>query len=662
MSGIYDPHGKNINPLNGKEYSDTYKNLAEMWSNLPCYESKDKFIELLKINNVVLVTADTGSGKTVLVPKFVLHTLDYKGKIIITLPKKNITKSAAKFAAETLDVNLGEYVGFQYRGENMKSKKTNLLYSTDGSVISMFKSDPLIMDYDAVIIDEAHERKIQIDLLLYLMKNAIAKRIGTEKPLKLIIMSATIDETLFDKYYNDLKFAYIHLSGKPHLPIESIFLEKSITNEKDAYVEKGKEIIKKIIKKSKEGDIIFFVTTISECEKISLELSEKHKDAFCMALFSGFPQEMEQYVSNQTKYKELDKKYTRRIFVSTNVAESSLTIDGIVYVVDSGLEISVKYNPTKQINEMKKDLITKAQIKQRKGRTGRTVPGFCYHLYTPDEYEETRDYPESEIMKTDLKNVFVSLLKMYVGLTVSQIKDLFCDFIDPPNEKYIKDGIKYSVDLGMINEETQMLSDIGNLVVETRLDINDGLTLLYAFNISRTVFKKVLIVIIVESFLKKSIDDFFYDDNKSEMKSIYKKLAKDCKKSEHVLLYKLFEYAKTNKLYSIFNKKIIDKISSQYKRQINKLYDVYKEKAIKISTFGNTDNNSDDDKQIILSFNYGYKMNKAYNKNGDFYYNKMKCDMSKAKFKYDKCSTIIFYSNVFYRKLNISIVSPFILK
>jgi HrpA-like RNA helicase len=656
-TGICDVNGENDNPLNGQKYSDTYKNLAQIWSKLPCYDSRDKFLELLKNKNVVLVAAATGSGKTVLVPKFALHYLDYKGKIIVTLPKKNITKSAAKFASETLDVELGEYVGFQFRGENMKSKKTKLLYSTDGSVISMFKMDPLIMEYDIIIIDEAHERKIQIDLLLYLMKNAVEKRADTDKPLKLIIMSATIDETLFEKYYEKLKFAYIYLAGKAHLPIDSIFLEKSIMNEKDGYVEKGKEIINKIVKTSKEGDIIFFVTTISECEKISVELSETHKNAFCMALYSGFPIELEQYISNQEKYKELNKNYTRRIFVSTNVAESSLTIDGIIYVVDSGLEISVKYNPDKQINEMKKGLITKAQIKQRKGRTGRTVAGYCYHLYTPEEYEETRDYPESEIMKTDLKNVCLSLLKMYPELTVEKLKKLFNDFIDPPYKNYIKDGIKYSIDLGMIDDKTEQLSKIGNLVVDSRLDINDGITLLYAFNIGRTVFKKTLIIIIASSFIKKSINDFFYEDvDKNGVKKIYKELLNKCDNSEHVLIYKLFEYAKTNETYSVFNKNLIKKISMQYKKQINKLYDLYKLDKIELKTKGKTEN-----EQIIMAFNYGYKMNKAKNKNNDFYYNKIKCDLSKAKFKYDKYKSIIFYSNVYYRKLNISIISPYLL-
>ncbi len=672
MNGIFDVKGENKNPLNGNEYSDAYKNLATVWSNLPCYESKDKFINLFKINNVVLVTADTGSGKTVLVPKFALHTLDYKGKILITLPKKNITESAAKYAAETLDVELGNQVGFQYRGKNMKSDKTNLLYSTDGSVISMFKSDPLILEYDIVIIDEAHERKIQIDLLLYLIKNAIKKRSEkTEtpegakiKPLKLIIMSATIDDKIFEKYYNKLKFAYIHLSGKPHLPIKDIFLEQSILNEKNKYIEKGKEIINQIIKTTKNGDIIFFVTTISECEKTSEELSEIHRTAFCMALFSGFPRDLEPYISNQNKYKELNSKYTRRIFIATNMAESSLTIDGITYVVDSGLEISVKYNPTKQINAMQKGLITNAQIRQRRGRTGRTNAGYCYHLYTQTEYDNNAHYPESEILKSDLKNVCLSLLKMNNNSTVEKIIKIFNKFIEPPKESYINDGINYSIELGLIDKDTQQLSPLGNLVVDTRLDINDALSLLYAFNINRTIFKKTLIIIIIQSLLKKNIDEFFYKTNdkntKNKIKQIYNEILKECNDSEHVLLYKLYEHSKINELNELFNKKFIENISLLYKKQKNKLFDLYKKSDIKIP-IKNSENESDN---IIMSFNHGYQFNIAHKKNNDFNYNGIEWNssLSQAKFKYEKYSAIIFYSNIFYNKrLNISIISPFIL-
>ena len=161
--GIFDPDGKNKNPFNDKEYSDEYKVLAKMWSNLPAYKKGKDIVKEIEKNDIILVKSETGSGKSVLVPKFAIHTLDYKGLTVMTLPKKIITQATAEFAAKTLDVEIGEYVGYQYRGERMVSNKTNLLFSTDGSIISMIKKDPLLIDIDILIIDEAHERKIQID-------------------------------------------------------------------------------------------------------------------------------------------------------------------------------------------------------------------------------------------------------------------------------------------------------------------------------------------------------------------------------------------------------------------------------------------------------------------------------------------------------------------
>ena len=148
----------------------------------------------------------------------------------MTLPKKQITKNTAVFGAKTLDTQLGEYVGYQYRGESRKSDKTNLLYCTDGTIIARIKSDPLIKDIDILIIDEAHERSTNIDLILYLVKKAIKlrKEQGLNE-LKLVIMSATIDESIFKKYFSDeFKYDYMEMSGKPNYPIESIFLENSV--------------------------------------------------------------------------------------------------------------------------------------------------------------------------------------------------------------------------------------------------------------------------------------------------------------------------------------------------------------------------------------------------------------------------------------------------
>ena len=668
--GIYDINGIKPNPFNNSLYSDEYKILSKFWSNLPSYEYIDKCIKSIIDNDVILIASGTGSGKTVLVPKFALHVNDYKGKIIVTLPKKIITKKAAEFAAKTLDVKLGEYVGYQYKGENNKSKNTVLLYSTDGSIISMIKNDPLLLEIDILIIDEAHERKVQIDLLLYLIKKAINTRKEKNlKPLKLIIMSATINEEIFKAYYQDFKFDYLFLSGKPNYPIESFYLTESIiANNNNLYIEEGIKIINEIVnKKNKKiknnkntGDILFFVTTIQECNEVSEKLSETIQTAFIMPLYSGFPSELEPYINDQLKYKELNQNFTRRIFVSTNVAESSLTIDGIVYVIDSGLEISVKYDPKKKINVMNKNIITKAQISQRKGRSGRTQNGYCFHLYTEDEEKNAINFPDPEIKKIDIKNLCLSLFKLGYDVrrdfNTEETIRMLTEFIQPPLQDYIEDGMSFLINNHCI--ENNKLSHMGRLVTASRLDITDGLSLIYAYNISKLVFNKVFKIICIYSLLKKSINDLFFEDiEESERVGILKKLSKDCDNSEHLLLYKIYKTIENDtKNNKVFNISLFNDIKKLYESQKDRLYDLYSKFNIKIDIKKDTSN-----KNVICSFNYGFKDYKTINKNNKFYYNNIICEI-KSIFKYDNINNIIFYLNIFINgKLNINIVSPFIL-
>jgi HrpA-like RNA helicase len=669
--GIFDPEGKKLNPLNNQPYSPTYKNLAKFWSNLPSYQKAQTIISSIKANDVILIAASTGAGKSVIIPKIALASCNYVGLVVMTLPKKLITLKAAEFSAQTLDVNLGEQVGYQYRGASVSSEKTVLLYSTDGSIVSMIKSDPLLKKIDVLIIDEAHERKIQIDLLLYLVKNSIKLRKERNmNPLKLIIMSATINESLFRAYYKDFSYDYLFLAGKPNFPIESIYLENPIDIKKKEYLSVGKKTILDIIsgiktnsKKFPNGDILFFVCTVSECETLTLELSKILTDSFVMSIYSGFNQELEPYVSDMHKYKELNSKYERRIFISTNVAESSLTIDGIIYVIDSGLEMSVKYNPNKKVNVMNKNIITKAQITQRKGRAGRTRSGFCYHLYTPKQELEALDFPEPEILTEDMKNVCLSLMKLGCQMTKSdftleQAIKLFTEFIEPPYESYISDGFTFAIDNKLIENST--LSKTGKLIVTTRLDVCDGLALLYGWNVSEQVFDTVFTIICIQSLLKSGIEDFFYSDiGEKQKKSIIKKIAKISDNSEHIAIYNLYKKILESEDKLMYNIKLVENIKNIYLNQINKIKKSYSRYKITLESVNKANS---DNLNIICSFNYGLKNFRAYKIKGDFKFNGLNCDLTKSIFTFDKYYSIVSYSNLLISgRLMLSIVSPWLL-
>jgi HrpA-like RNA helicase len=674
--GILDPSGNNLNPINEKKFTTNYKNLAKFWAELPAYDSVKKIIKTIIDNDIILISSGTGSGKTVLVPKYALHANEYKGNIVVTLPKKIITKKAAEFAAKTLDVKLGKEVGYQFRGDNKKSKDTILLYSTDGSIISQLKSDPLLKKIDIIIIDEAHERKIQIDLLLFLLKNSI--RIRKEKnmkPLKLIIMSATINVELFRNYYSEFNFDSLFLTGTPNFPIESIYLKSSLNIKKNEYVIKGKEIIKDIIyninnKSDKnnnninfiEGDILFFVCTIAECDIIAKELSETLKDCFIMPLYSSYNKDLEIYLSSPDKYKELNSNYKRRIFISTNVAESSLTIDGIVYVIDSGLELSVNFDPTKNINSMSKHLITQAQMTQRKGRAGRTKPGICYHLYTNEDQNNAALYPEPEIKTVDLKNTTLSLLKLGSKIykdkdfNIENTIDMYLNFIQPPLQKFMMNAFDFIIKNNIVNKQF-VIDYLGDLISESRLNIQDAITLVYAYNISSNVFKVCFKIICICSYIKNTEDLLYEDIDKDEKKIIFNKLKNKSENSEHILLYLLYKEIEDNQDTKLYNLRFFKQIKKIYKNQEQKIFKIFKKFNIKINV-----NTKDLKNNVIYSFNYGYKDNLAIKKGNNFIYNKLQCDLSKSIFEYNNFKKIIFNNNLNYNnKFGISICSPYLL-
>jgi pre-mRNA-splicing factor ATP-dependent RNA helicase DHX15/PRP43 len=647
--GIFDPDGIHKNPLNDKKYSDEYKTISKLWCNLPAYKKAFEILETIKNNEVILIQSGTGSGKSVIIPKISIHLLNYKGLTIMTLPKKDITKSSAVFSSKISDTEIGEYIGYQYRGEQIKSDKTILLYSTDGSIISMIKKDPLIMSIDILIIDEAHERKIQIDLLLYLIKKAISERKNKKlKPLKLIIMSATINADLFIEYYKDFNFKYLNLHGDSNYPIKSIFLKNSIFNIKNSYIDEGIKIIKKINDdENNKGDILFFVCSISECIETTKKLYDIISDCFIMALYSGYPKENNIYITNPLEYKNINKDYKRRIFISTNVAESSLTINNIIYVIDSGLEINIYYNSKKLVNELSKTQISHSQIIQRKGRAGRTQEGVCYHLYTEQEMNDSVKYPKPEIKLIDLKNICLAFMQIkYVNnknVVKKDVIEIFDKLIEPPEKEYVLKSFDILEKYEIIKDDK--LTNIGLCIAETNLDINDGLTLLYAYQFNQPFFNKILLIICICVNLKKDIDTFFYNDVDKNIKDKIIKKNKTKKECYFSFLLNIFNYIKDSETTDIFNRFNMIEIKKFYNKYKYSLYEVYKSHDLKIKH----KNESDDEKNIMNCFNYGFRENIALKHKNNFYYNNMQCNMDKNIFSYKNTKEIIFYTTLLYQ-------------
>jgi HrpA-like RNA helicase len=615
--GILDPDGINPNPINNNPYSDKYKELSNKWRNFPAYEKAGEIIESIKNNRVILVTSGTGSGKTVLIPKYCLHAFDYKAKIAITLPKQIIAKSAAEFAALTLDVKLGKDVGYQYRGSDKsgRSKDNKLLYATDGSIVAKLLRDPLLSEYDAVIIDEAHERKVQIDFLLYLLKNVVKNR----PEFKLIIMSATINVDIFKKYYSDYSFTHINIGGKTNYPIESIFLKSNIST-KD-YIDKGISIIKKILKETKDGDILFFVTSVSE----TIDVCEKLEDGdfYCSEIYSGMDKSKQIMAQDRELYKEATGK-GRKIVISTNVAESSLTIDGIKYVIDSGLELFNYYDPKIRANVLVKQFITHAQAKQRMGRAGRTEKGICYHLYDKETFEKNmKRFPEPNIRTSNLYGEFLQLLLLESVNNVDKLKEILKDFIEPPDKKYIDESLLILKELSLV--KSNELTSLGNIIANLRTDPMEGLTIWASYHMN--CGKEVIAIISMINATKGNMTELFNlpsdiaDENSDQLKYLTKKFNKakktfNSKYGDHLSLLKMFNtFLKKRKnedrlkewIYKFFLKRsVFEKAFIIYKRyyrqfrgMMNKHDKIDIENIMKYNTAY----------RIMGAFMYGYRVN-----------------------------------------------------
>lgn len=535
--GILDPEGKNLNPLTNEEYSDSYRDLGKVWSKFPAYADAEKTIESIKKNQVSLVVSGTGSGKTVLFPKYVLHALNYDSKIAITLPKKMIAKSAAEFAASTLDVEVGGPVGYQYRGskKSARSDDTKLLYCTDGTLVARLINDPTLSDFNAVLVDEAHERKVNIDLLLYLLRNVLKNR----PEFKVVIMSATIDINIFREYFSDFSFNALEIGGKTNYPIESIFLDKRPDIKGKKYLEKGIEIIKMLIEKIKaepktasDSDvtgILFFVTSVSETQDICDVIANFDAESnVCISVYSSMDPMQEKLATDQDYFvQEIgDAESKIKLVIATNVAESSLTIEGIKYVIDSGLELSSSYDGVNRVSILEKKLITHAQAKQRMGRTGRTGPGTCYHLYTKEDFESNMDrFPIPSIRSESITSEILRLMTMPMIDDVKGLREVLNDFIEPPDSKTVDSDIEYLEKLGMIDD--QKLTELGEAVPDLQLEPEDAKTMIMAYRLFVT--REALAIIMLMNECKHSISNLYtlpldiLDEEDEESRGEYRK-------------------------------------------------------------------------------------------------------------------------------------------
>ncbi|KAL8831836.1 MAG: hypothetical protein Q9170_005132 [Blastenia crenularia] len=454
------------NPFSGKPLSKKYFNILKSRRGLPVHAQREEFLHMYQKSQILIFVGETGSGKTTQIPQFVLFDdqPNIQRKLVAcTQPRRVAAMSVAQRVADEMDVTLGEEVGYNIRFEDVTGPKTVLKYMTDGMLLREAMNDNDLKRYSTIILDEAHERTLATDTLMGLLKEVIKRR----PDLKIVVMSATLDAQKFQSYFNDAPL--LAVPGRTH-PVEIFYTQAP---ERD-YVEAALRTVLQIHATEPEGDILLFLTGEEEiedaCRKINLEVDEmiREVDAGPMKVYPLYgtlpPQQQQRIFEAAPTSKIPDGRPGRKCIVSTNIAETSLTIDGIVYVVDPGFSKQKVYNPRIRVESLLVSPISKASAQQRAGRAGRTRPGKCFRLYTEDAFrKELIETTYPEILRSNLASTVLDLKKLGIDDLVH------FDLMDPPAPETLMRALEELNYLACLDDDGE-LTALGNLASDFPLD------------------------------------------------------------------------------------------------------------------------------------------------------------------------------------------------
>ncbi|MCK5829552.1 MAG: ATP-dependent RNA helicase HrpA [Methylococcales bacterium] len=421
LAGLKTQIDQSITNRNKREISIPVINYPD----LPVTEKKDQIAKLIKENQVLILCGETGSGKTTQIPKICLEIgRGVSGFIGHTQPRRIAARTVADRIAEELGQKIGQSVGYKVRFHDKTHGQSLVKLMTDGILLAESQNDPFLNQYDTIIIDEAHERSLNIDFLLGYMRWLLPKR----PDLKLIITSATIDPERFSKHFNDAPI--INVSGRT-FPVEMRYRPIELIEEDDeTSVDLQQGILDAVdeLHRDLPGDILIFLNGEREIRETTESL-KKHHPAKCEIL----PLYSKLSVSEQERvFKPKGGKL--RIVLATNVAETSLTVPGIRSVIDTGHARISRYSHRSKIQRLPIEKISQASANQRAGRCGRVADGICIRLYSEEDYLSRPEFTEPEILRTNLSSVILQMTSLKLG----DIEDF--PFVEPPEDKMIRDG------------------------------------------------------------------------------------------------------------------------------------------------------------------------------------------------------------------------------
>ncbi|CAB4294557.1 unnamed protein product [Prunus armeniaca] len=435
------------------------KTLSQQRQYLPIFSVRDELLQVIRENQVIVVVGETGSGKTTQLTQY-LHEDGYtvNGIVGCTQPRRVAAMSVAKRVSEEMETELGDKVGYAIRFEDVTGPKTVIKYMTDGVLLRETLRDSDLDKYRVVVMDEAHERSLNTDVLFGILKKVVAQR----RDFKLIVTSATLNAQKFSNFFGSVPI--FHIPGRT-FPVNILYSKTPCED----YVEGAVKQAMTIHITSPPGDILIFMTGQDEIEAACYALAERMEQLISsskkgvpklliLPIYSQLPADL------QAKIFQKAEDGARKCIVATNIAETSLTVDGIFYVIDTGYGKMKVYNPRMGMDALQVFPVSRAAADQRAGRAGRTGPGTCYRLYTENAYlNEMLPSPVPEIQRTNLGNV-VLLLK---SLKVENLLDF--DFMDPPPQDNILNSMYQLWVLGALNN-VGGLTDLGWKMVEFPLD------------------------------------------------------------------------------------------------------------------------------------------------------------------------------------------------
>jgi len=417
---------------------------------LPICTQKDAIIAALRQHQVIVIAGETGSGKTTQLPKMVLEAFpDSELLIGCTQPRRIAASTVSARVAEELGA-LASIVGYKIRFHDETTQATRIKFMTDGVLLAETRQDRTLSRYGTLIIDEAHERSLNIDFLLGYIKQLLPRR----PELKIIITSATIDTQAFADHFD--KAPILTIAGRSY-PVIVRYSPPAddISDEKDEALDHCLQTVCDLYDHEPKGDILVFLPTERDIREGCQILEKKISQAVILPLFGRL---------SAVDQKRIFQKQPRvKIVLATNVAETSVTVPGIRYVVDSGLARIASYNARAKTTSLPITRISRAASNQRKGRCGRIGPGICIRLYSEEDYNDRPEYTLPELQRSNLAEVILQMISLDLGPP-----DNF-PFLDPPHKSSVKEGYQLLFELGAIDEKRQ-LTAIGRIMADLPID------------------------------------------------------------------------------------------------------------------------------------------------------------------------------------------------